>query len=136
MRRTLEKYGFAFLVLMALACASYLAGTAAAPEPVPDFALRAEEIYRLEIGMAFFVAFYLVTLTFLLALNGRGFAEFGTRGLKVEKIVERSEDGFRQQAEIDRQTRKTLNEFDAAMKDMQAELDSHRKHLESMEAKG
>jgi len=77
--RRLERYGFALLVFVGLACASYLAGSAEVPEPVPDFALQAEEIYRLEIGTAFFIAFYLVTMAFVLALDGKGFAEFGTR---------------------------------------------------------
>jgi len=82
-----ERYGFAFLVLVALASASYLAGSAAVPEPVPDYALQAEEIYRLEIGAAFFVAFYLATLAVVLALKGKGFTEFGTQGVKAQQVV-------------------------------------------------
>jgi hypothetical protein len=65
-----HNYGFALLVLIALACASYLAGSAAVPEPVPDIALRSPEIYRLEIATAFSVAFYLATMAVVLALRG------------------------------------------------------------------
>jgi H+/gluconate symporter-like permease len=85
--RRLKGYGFAFLVFVALACASYLAGSATAPEPVPDYALQAAEIYRLEIGAAFFVAFYLAVLAVVLALGGKGFTELGTRGLKAQQVV-------------------------------------------------
>jgi hypothetical protein len=126
MRRRLEQYGFAFLVFVAFACASYLAGTVQVPEPTPDFALQAEEIYRLEIGAAFFVAFYLVTLTFLLALSGRGFAEFGTNGLKISKVVERSEAGFRQQAQIDRQAWVKLRELNADVEEIRVMLAAQR----------
>lgn len=115
MRRLLKKYIFALLVVVALACASYLAGTVAVPEPVPDFALRAAEIYRLEIGAAFFVAFYLATMALLLALGGKGFAEFGTKGLKVEEIVGGTDSRsqrqiFARQLEINYRTDKMLKE--------------------------
>lgn len=96
MHSWLRHYGFAFLVVMALACASFLAGSAAVPDPVPDYALQAEEIYRLEIGAAFFVAFYLATMAVVLALTGKGFAEFGTQGLKAHRVIT-------QQKELDRQ---------------------------------
>jgi hypothetical protein len=125
MRRLLESYGFAFLIFMALACACLMAGTAAIPEPVPDFALRAPEIYRLEIGAAFFGAFYLATLAFLLALSGRGFAEVGTRGLKIDQVVN-SSTALRHQAQIDLRTRKTLKALDAAVDGIQAEMASHQ----------
>jgi hypothetical protein len=116
-----ERYGFAFLVLGALACASYLAGSAVVPEPVPDYALQAEEIYRLEIGAAFFVAFYLVTMALLLALHGRGFAEFGARGLKATTVVAQQESSARQK-KIDRQVFEKLNSHDQRL----ARLESKR----------
>lgn len=126
MRRLLKKYVFALLVVMALACAIYFARSTAVPEPVPDYALQAAEIYRLEIGVAFFVAFYLATLAFLLAISGRGFAEFGTKGLKIEKVIEQKDGSSRRQAQIDRQTREML-------KGIQSTLASHQKRLERME---
>jgi hypothetical protein len=85
--RWLKHYGFAFLVFMALACASFLAGSVEIPEPVPDYALQAEEIYRLEIGVAFFVAFYLAVMAVVLAFSGKGFAELGTNGLKAQRVI-------------------------------------------------
>ena len=91
MHRWLKHYGFAFLVFVALACASFLAGGAAVPEPVPDYALRSEEVYRLEIGAAFFAAFYLATMAVVLALGGKGFAEFGTKGLKAQRVITQRE---------------------------------------------
>lgn len=133
MRRLLQRYGFAFLIFMALACSCLMAGTADAPEPVPDFALQAEEIYRLEIGAAFFVAFYLATLTFLLALGGRGFAEIGTTGLKVDQVID-SGSALRRQAQVDLRTKKTLKALDAAIDNLQAELVSQQRRLERLEA--
>jgi len=118
-QRRLHHYGFAFLVLVGLVCASYLAGSAEVPESVPDFALRSAEIYRLEIGMAFFVAFYLVTMVFLLALRGKGFAELGTRGLKAETVVVQQRSASRQE-QINRRIRQTL--------------DAHEQRLEKLEA--
>jgi hypothetical protein len=106
MQRWLRDYGFALLVSVALACASYLAGSAAIPEPVPDYALQAEEVYRLEIGAAFFIAFYLALMAFLLALGGRGFAEFGTQGLKAQTVVAlrtKQQEALSRQREIDHQ---------------------------------
>lgn len=120
MQRLLEKYSLALLVLLALACASYLGGSTAVPQPVPDYALQAEEIYRLEIGAAFFVAFYLATLTVMLALSGKGFAEFGARGLKATTVVTQQESSSRQ-GQIDRQI---LNK-----------LTSHEQRLDRLEAK-
>ena len=42
MRRWPERYGFAFLVVVAIACGSFLAGSVEIPEPVPTFALQAK----------------------------------------------------------------------------------------------
>jgi hypothetical protein len=105
------------------------------PEPVPDFALRAEEIYRLEVGAAFFVACYLVTMTFLLALSGRGFAEVGTSGLKIQDVVERSEAHLRKQTTIDRQTRKTLAELGATVNSVKSRVALLEERLDALEAR-
>lgn len=120
---------------MALSCSCLLAGTVEVPEPVPDFALRAAEVYRLEVGAAFFVAFYIATLTFLLALSGRGFAEIGTTGLKVSKVLKRSEVGLRQQRDIDRHTRAMLQDCDAHIKDLERRLAAQEKRLDRIHAK-
>ncbi len=130
MNRWLRHYGFAFLVFVALACASFLAGSAAVPEPVPDYALQAEEIYRLEIGAAFFVAFYLALMAFLLALGGKGFAELGTQGLKAQTIVAqrtRQQKALSRQREIDHQTL-------AKLERLKRKLEQQEKRLEQLES--
>lgn len=140
MERLLRRYGFAALVLGALACACYLAGSTTVPDPVPDFALRAEEIYRLEIGGAFFVAFYLATMAFVLALSGRGFAEVGTQGLKAQEVVdrqsgERQQEAISEQRKFDRRMREKLEEMTFAIDDVEDELSSHEQRLERLEEK-
>lgn len=117
MQRLLKRYGFAFLVFVALACASFLAGSVAMPEPVPDYALQSEEIYRLEIGAAFFVAFYLALMAILLALSGKGFAEFGTRGLRAETVVPRDV-----QEELDHRILEKLRQASSDLEDIQQRL--------------
>lgn len=130
MHRLLEHYGFAFLVFVALACASFLAGSAAVPEPVPDYALQAEEVYRLEIGAAFFVAFYLALMAFLLALGGRGFAEFGSSGIRAQTVVDqqaRQQRSLSRQRDLDRQTL-------AKLESLKRGLEQQEKRLEQLES--
>jgi hypothetical protein len=69
-----------------------VASSARIPESIPDYALQAASVYRLEIGAACFVAIYLAAVAFLLALDGRAFVEFGRRGLKAERIVRAADD--------------------------------------------
>ena len=77
------------------------------PEPVPDFALRAAEIYRLE---------------------------FGSKGLKVDQVV-RNGTKLRQQREIDRRTEDMLGELDVGLKAVLGNLASHQKRLERIETR-
>lgn len=128
MHRLLKHYGFALLVFVALACASFLAGSAAVPDPVPDYALQSEEIYRLEIGAAFFVAFYLATMALMLAFSGRGFAEFGTRGLRAETVVSR-------QKQLDRHMLKKLDSLPAALAELERRIKLLGQRLEDLEDK-
>jgi hypothetical protein len=108
------------------------------PDPVPDYALQAEEIYRLEIGVAYFVAFYLATMAVMLALSGRGFAEFGTRGLKTETIVDRGEEkqqgAIRHQRTIERRTHMKLESLQSALDEAQGLLEIHQQRLDRLEA--
>jgi hypothetical protein len=83
-----RSYGFATLVLLAIAAAVFLAIRTEVPEPVPDFALRATAIYRIEVGLCSFLGFYLVCLLFVSALNGRGVTQFGREGVQVQQIVD------------------------------------------------
>ena len=121
MQPRFERYSFALLVLVGLACASFLAGSAAVPEPVPYYALQAPEIYRLEIGAAFFVAFYLATMAVVLAFKGKGFAEFGTKGLKATTVVAQ-QDYVSHQEEINRQILKRMRSHEQRL----ARLESRR----------
>lgn len=139
MQHWLEKYGFVFLVFMALACTSYIAGSAQVPHPVPDLALQSREIYRLEIAIAFFVAFYLVTLTVLLALGGKGFAELGPRGLKATTVIGAA---VREQQEASSRQLKLVNEAEGRMevlagdlKDLQGRVASQQVRLEDLESR-
>ncbi|MDQ2629833.1 MAG: hypothetical protein M3Y75_02500 [Actinomycetota bacterium] len=128
MHRWLKHYGFALLVLASLACASFLAGGATVPEPIPDYALQSEEIYRLEIGAAFFVAFYLALMALMLALGGKGFAEFGARGLRAATVVSR-------QKQLDRHMLKKLDSVPAALGELERRIELLGQRLESLEDK-
>jgi hypothetical protein len=128
MRHCLKHYGFAFLVFVALGCASFLAGSVAVPESVPDYALQSEEIYRLEIGAAFFVAFYLAIMAILLALGGKGFAEFGTRGLKTETVVSR-------QKQLDHHVVEAVKSMPVALAELEKRVEALGERLENLEAK-
>jgi hypothetical protein len=86
MRRWLRDLGFPLLVLAALAASSYLAASVQVPKSIPDFALKAAPMYRLEIGGGCFAVLYLAAMAFVLALGGRGFAEIGTRGLRATEL--------------------------------------------------
>lgn len=123
MRHWFKNYGFATLVLAGAVAAIHAAATVAVPDPIPDFALKAREIYRLEIGMAFFVAFYLATMALVLALHGRGFAELGARGLKAGQVVDQAagkhQRGFRHQVAINREHRKRLDEHEVRLETLE-----------------
>ena len=139
MERRPHNYGFAFLVLLGLACASYLAGSAAVPEPVPDLALNSPEIYRLEIATAFSVILYLATMAVVLALRGEGFAEFGTRGLKAATVIgptarEQQEASSRQLKLVDEAERR-MEELTADLKSLREKVDSQQVRLEELESK-
>jgi hypothetical protein len=133
-----KSYGFAMLVLVALAGALWIAAHVAVPAPAPDFALRAEEIYRLEVGAAFFVAFYLVAMALVLALSGRGFAEFGSGGLKAADVIDRQalegqQQSLAEQRRLDRQMRERLEEARVADEAIRQELKSHAQRLQRLE---
>ena len=84
-----RSYGFAVLVLLAIVAATFLALRTAVPEPVPDFALQAQAIYRIEVGLGAFLGFYVVCSLLVSALNGHGMTRVGREGLHVQRIVPR-----------------------------------------------
>src|SRR6478752_5658332 len=115
MRRWLKDFGFPVLVLGALAASGYLAASVPVPGSVPDFALQAAAVYRLEVGAACFAAFYLAAIAFFLALDGRGFAELGARGLKATKVIQATDTQqltLAQHLELDRDLESDLKKTD------------------------
>jgi hypothetical protein len=85
------QWGFAILVALGVLASAYLAWKAPVPAPVPDFALKAPAIYRIEIGAGAFLGLYLVTMAFVLALNNRGFSEIGVNGLKAQDMANKAQ---------------------------------------------
>lgn len=132
--RWLMRWGFATVVgacLVAAGCASL---TARVPTPVPDFALRAGVIYRIEIGAAAFLGLYLVAMAFVLALNNRGFSEVGVNGLKAQDMANKAQqdaiDGHEDSLSI---LREMVGEIDASTK---ASARGIEKRIERLEAFG
>ncbi len=123
----LKSYGFALLVGAAIVAAAYLAIEVSVPSPVPDFALRAKAVYRIEIGAAAFAGFYLVAMAFVLALNGRAFSEIGVNGLKAQEIVnEKQQTVMKGQDRSIKALRRALQEiqtsFDRAIRQSDARI--------------
>ena len=58
----IERWGFATLVGAAAAVGAYAAWKVKVPPEVPDFALNAAAIYRIEVGAATFLGLYLVAM--------------------------------------------------------------------------
>jgi hypothetical protein len=87
----IAQWGFAILVTLGIVAAVYVAWKVHVPAKVPDFALKAEAIYRIEVGAATFLGLYLVTMAFVLALNNRGFSEIGVNGLKAQDMANKAQ---------------------------------------------
>src|ERR1044072_7567761 len=85
------RWGFAVLVGAVTLAAVYVAWKVHVPPKVPDFALRAAPVYRIEVGAATFLGLYLVTVTFVLALNNRGFSEIGVTGLNAQAMANKAQ---------------------------------------------
>jgi type II secretory pathway component PulK len=58
---------------------------------VPDFALRAEAVYRVQVGAAVFAGLYLLFVAIALAMNNRGFSEIGVNGLKAQDLTSKAQ---------------------------------------------
>lgn len=87
----MARWGFSLLVGFAALGAVYLAWKVAIPKNLPDFALKAEALYRIEVGAGTFLGLYLVIMAFVLALNNRGFSEIGVNGLKAQDMANRAQ---------------------------------------------
>ncbi len=128
MRNWIRSYGFPALVLLDLIGAGCLAASVRVPDRVPDLALQAAPVYRLEVGAACFILVYLAAMAFFLALDGRGFAEIGTRGLKATEVVRMADEQevtIAEQMKLIRYMDQTLKRskllLDKAVEDLQSE---------------
>jgi hypothetical protein len=136
MRTWLRTYGFPLFVLAGLSGASYLAARARVPDPVPAFALQAAAVYRLEVGAACFVVIYLAAMAFFLALEGRGFAELGTRGLRAARVVGASDT---QQVILSRlmkasqEMERNLQRIDATLENATNSLNEQERRLQALD---
>lgn len=94
----------------------------------------------MEVGAALFVAVYLAAIAFFLALEGRGFAELGARGLKSEQIVRVADDEqdvtLADQMMLIRNTEKNLAETEAALHRTATHLEHQVQRLRELEEKG
>lgn len=91
LRAWIERWGFAVLVGLAALVAACVAWKVEVPPEVPDFALNAAAIYRVEVGAATFLGLYLVAMALVLALHNRGFSEIGVHGLKAQDITKKTQ---------------------------------------------
>ncbi|HEX6456680.1 MAG TPA: hypothetical protein VF009_09205 [Solirubrobacterales bacterium] len=118
-----------------LVASAFVTAGLSVPAVVPDYALRAVALYRLEVGGACFAIVYLLGIAFFLALDGRGFVEFGTRGLKAEQIVR--EVGDEQEVTLAEHlmsignTRENLRALEAALKDVIEDKAVHERRPKS-----
>jgi hypothetical protein len=136
-RHVLRDYGFPLLVFADLAGSVYLAATVQVPASVPDYALQASAVYRLEVAAACFIVVYLAAMALFLALDGRGFAEIGTRGLRASQII-RAADAeqdvtLAEQIEVSQALEERLKTADAKLRDIIQCLDDQEERLASLE---
>jgi hypothetical protein len=95
------RWGFAILVLAAIAVGLFAAVTVSPPADVPAAALQAVVIYRVEVGVAVFFGLYLATMAFALALQNRGFTEIGSAGIRARGLTAASEEAAAEREDVD-----------------------------------
>jgi hypothetical protein len=88
----LVRWGFALLVAASIVFGVVAAVTVRPPGDVPTVALQAAVIYRVEVGAAVFFGLYVATMAFMLALQNRGFTEFGGGGIRASAVAAASEE--------------------------------------------
>lgn len=112
---------------------AFVMATARPPATVPDYALQAPFVYRLELGAACFIAVYLAAMAFFLALDGRGFIELGAKGLKAEQVIRKAEDeewvSLAEQMELQRDMEKRLDAIEPALERATEDLNRQKKRL-------
>lgn len=87
----IARWGFAVLVAIGVLAAGYAAWKVSVPQAIPDFALKSEALYRMEVGAGTFLGLYLIAMAFVLALNNRGFTDIGFNGLKAQDMANKSQ---------------------------------------------
>lgn len=139
MRHRIRHHGFPLLVIAGLAAAAYLAASTTVPDPVPAFALQATTVYRLEVGAACFAVFYLAAMALVLALDGRGFAEVGTKGWRAVEVVRATDEqrvNASDLANLTEDMEKKLEKTDAALASAFEALTGQEQRLEQLEERG
>jgi hypothetical protein len=91
-RRTLitllaVRWGFAFIVAMAITAAVTAAATVAIPADIPSVALGAVPVYRVEVGAGVFLGLYLTAMALFLAMHNRAFTDIGTSGFRAQDLA-------------------------------------------------
>jgi hypothetical protein len=131
LRGWIAQWGFSILVGLAALVGAYVAWRVSVPAQVPDFALKAAPVYRIEIGAAVFLALYLVAMAFVLALNNRGFSEIGVNGLKAQDMANKAQQdaiqGHQESLDIlealidslENSTEKSIQELEMRLEDME-----------------
>jgi hypothetical protein len=79
----------------------------------------------------------MVAMTLVLALHGKGFAEFGTKGLRAEEVVEQGpknhQRALARQVGVIRRADRNLRAIHSIVNDLQEEQRSHDRRLEKLE---
>jgi hypothetical protein len=136
MRTHLRNFSFPMSVLGDLVLSGYLIASVRVPDRVPDYALQAEAVYRLEVGASCFVVLYLAAMALFLALDGRGFAEFGTRGLRPTKVARAGDEQrvmVSEQVMHIRSMGENLKQIEAVLNSALAELEIQDQRLGMLE---
>jgi len=121
----LSRWGFAVLVSIGVVVAVAAAWRVHVPVTVPDFALKAETIYRVEVGAGTFLGFYLVTMAFVLALSNRGFSEIGVNGLKAQDMANKAQqDAIQGHEELLKILREMMSEIEVSDQELQTRLEA------------
>ena len=138
MRHRLRDNGFPLLVFTDLFFSAYQGANVQVPATAPDFALQAAAVYRLEVGAACFVVIYLAAMAFFLALDGRGFVEFGTRGLKTAPIIQAADDDEQvtvaEQIEVNQSLENELEDVKSALRSVIDDINGQEDRLLEIEA--
>jgi hypothetical protein len=75
------------MVAAAIAVGLFIAVTVTPPTEVPTVALKAQAVYRVEVGGAVFLGLYIAMIALSLALHNRGFTEFGAGAFRARDLA-------------------------------------------------